>query len=93
VSIVNARDDLTLQPFLDMGSDDTQAWDTIDDVNCQIEAVNLIENRKFERSIDATLFFVPPHMNVLMIRAPVSKFVNERSIGMEVEDNWLVGGK
>jgi hypothetical protein len=34
VSVVNARDDLTLQQFLDVGSDGTQTWDTIDDVNC-----------------------------------------------------------
>ena len=35
VCIVNARDDLTLQPFLDVGAHGTQTWDTIDDVDCQ----------------------------------------------------------
>ena len=93
VCIVNARDDLTLQPFLDVGTDGTQTWDKIDDVNCQIETVDLIENRKFERSVDAALFLIPAYMYVVVILAPVTKFVNERSIGMEVEDDWLVGGE
>jgi hypothetical protein len=93
VCIVNARDDLTLQPFLDVSTDGTQTWDKIDDVNCQIETVDLIENRKFERSVDAALFLVPVYMYVVVILAPVTKFVNERSIGMEVEDDRLVGGE
>ena len=93
VSVVDARDDLILQPFLDVGSDGMQTRDTIDDVNCQIEAVDLIENRKFERSVDAALFLVPAYMYVVVIPAPVTKFVNERSVGMEVEDHRLVGGK
>jgi NADPH:quinone reductase-like Zn-dependent oxidoreductase len=59
VSVANARDDLTLQPFLDVGADKTQTWDAIDDVNCQIEAVDLIENREFERRVDAAFFLVP----------------------------------
>ena len=67
VSVVNARDDLTLQPFLDVGADGTQTRDTIDDVDCQIEAVDLIENREFERSVDAALFLVPAHMYVVVI--------------------------
>jgi hypothetical protein len=62
VSVVNARVDLAPQQFLDVGSDGTQTWDTIDEVNCQIETVNLVENRKFERRVDAALFLVPAYM-------------------------------
>src|SRR5579862_9725728 len=93
MSVVDVRDDLTLQPFLDVGADGAQTWDTIDDVNCQIETVDLIENRKFERRVDAALFLVPAHMYVVVILAPVTKFVNERSVGVEVEDDRLVGGE
>src|SRR5580698_5532585 len=93
VSVGNARDDLTLQPFLDVGSDGTQTWDTIDHVNCQIEAVDLIENRRFERSVDAALLLVPAYVYVVVILAPVTKFMYERSVGMEVEDHRFVGGK
>ena len=59
VSEVNVRDDLSLQPFLDVGPDGTQTRDTIDDVDCKIESVDLIQNRKFERSVDAALFLYP----------------------------------
>src|SRR5579863_3194487 len=93
MSVVDVRDDLTLQPFLDVGSDGTQTWDTIDDINCQIETVDLIENRKLERSVDAALLLVPAYMNVVVILAPVTKLMNERSVGVEVEDHGFVSGK
>jgi hypothetical protein len=32
-------------------------------------------------------------MNVVMILAPIAEFVDERRIGMEVEDDRLVGGE
>ena len=85
--------DLPLQPFLDVGADGAQARNTVDDVDCQIEAIDLIENREFERSVDVALLLIPAHMNVFMIRAAISKLVDERSIGVEVEDHRLVGGE
>ena len=39
------------------------------------------------------LFLVPAHMYVVVILAPVTQFVNERSIGVEVEDHRLVDCK
>src|SRR5580692_6836939 len=93
VSVVNARDDLTLQPFLDVGADRTQTRDTIDDINCQIEAIDLIENRKLERGVDAALLLIPAYMYVVVILAPIAELVNERSITMEVEDHRLVDGE
>jgi hypothetical protein len=45
------------------------------------------------RTSDAALFLVPAHTYVVVISAPVTQFVNERSIGMEVEDDRLVCGE
>ncbi len=93
VSVVDALDDLVLQPFLDVRADGAQARNAIDDVDRQIEAIDLIEDREFERSVDVALFLVSAHMDVVMIRAPVGELVNQRGIGMEVEDDRLVGGE
>src|SRR5580698_6756936 len=59
VRVGDALNDLTLQPLLHMGADGAQARDAIDDVNCQIETVDLVENRELQRRVDASLLFVP----------------------------------
>ena len=58
VSVADARDDLILQPFLGVRCDGSQAWNTIDYVDCQTEAVDLIKNCELERSVDASLLFI-----------------------------------
>ena len=87
----NALDDLSLQPFLDVSANGAHTRDAIDDIHRQMEAVDLVENRKFERSVDAALLFLTVHVNVVVVRAPVREFVNKRRIGMEVENDRLVG--
>src|SRR4029077_15991112 len=93
VSVVEALDDLPLQPFFDVSANGAQTRNTVDDIDCQVEAIDLVDNREFKRSVDIPLFLVAAHMNVVMVRAPVTEFVNERGVGVEVEDHRLVGGE
>ena len=93
MGVVDALDDLALQPFLDMSPGWLQTRNAIDDVNRQIEAVHLIEDRKLERSIDVALFLVSADVKVVMIFSAVTKLVDERSIRVEVEDNRFVCGE
>jgi hypothetical protein len=45
VCVVEAVTDLVLEPILGMGAGRAEARDAVDDINSQIEAVGLIENR------------------------------------------------
>src|SRR5450755_1979271 len=93
MSIVDALDDLVLQPFFDVSANGAQARDAVDDVDGKIEAVDLVQDGKFQRSVDVALFLVSADMDVVMILAPVAEFVDQRSVGVEVENDRLVGGK
>src|ERR1017187_8333640 len=90
MSIIDALDDLVLQPFLDVSANGVQAWNPVDDIDGQIEAVDLVKNGKFQRSVYVSLFLVSAHMDVVVILAPVAEFVNQRSVGVEVENDGLV---
>src|ERR1700731_1541864 len=84
---------LFLVNALRVRADRTQPRHTVDNIDGQIEAVNLVDNGQLERSIDVPLFLVPAHVNVVMIPAPVTQLMNQRSVRMEIEDDRLVGGK
>ena len=77
VSVVDAVDDLAFEPFLDVGADGREAWDAIDDVDGDIEAIDLIEDGEFEGRVDVALFFVAADVDVVVISAAVGEFVNE----------------
>ena len=77
MSVVDAVDDLAFEPFLDVGADGREAWDAIDDVDGDIEAIDLIEDGEFEGRVDVALFFVAADVNVVVISAAVGEFVNE----------------
>lgn len=64
---MNAFDDLSLKPFLEMRSGSLQPGNAIDDVDRQIEPVNLIADCKLQRRIDVALFFVASHVDLSVI--------------------------
>ena len=55
VSVVDALDDLALQPFFDVSADGAQTRNAVDDINGQVEAVDLVDDRKLQRGIDIAL--------------------------------------
>ncbi len=93
VGVVDAVDDLVFEPFLHVGADGREARDTVDDVDGDVEAIDLIEDGEFERRVDVALFFVAANVNIVVIFAAVAELVDERSVGMEIEDDRLVDGE
>src|SRR3984885_3177899 len=91
--VVDALDDLALQPFFYVCALRMQVRNTVDDVNREIEAIHLIENGQLQRRVDVAFFLISTHVNVLVVRAPIAKLVDQRRVRVEVEDDRLVGGE
>ncbi len=91
--VIDAVDDLILQPFFNMCASRMQARNAVDDIDRKIEAIHLVENGEFERRVDVAFFLVSAYVNVVMIRAAVAQLVDQRGVGMEVEDDRLVDGE
>src|SRR5208282_2972546 len=93
VGVVNAFDDLSLEPFFKVGAGTLQPGNAIDDVDGKVEAIDLIYDREFQRRIDVALLFVPAHVNVVVIRPPIGELVDEPRVSVEIENDGLVFGK
>src|SRR5271166_4847269 len=76
-----------------VGADGTEAGNAVDDVDCQVEAIDLIDDGELKRRVDVAFFLVPAHVDVLVIPAAVGKFVDERGVRMKIEDDGLVDGE
>src|SRR5690606_16482839 len=63
------------------------------DVNCQIEAVDLVLNGQLERRVDVAFLFVSAYVNIGVIRPAIGELVNKPRIPMEIEDHGLITGK
>src|SRR5579872_4527064 len=93
MGIVDALDDLSLEAFLEVGAGFLQTWNAVNDVDCQVETIDLILDREFERSIDIALLLVPTHVNIDVVRPAIRELVNQPRIAVEVEDHRLVFGE
>jgi hypothetical protein len=62
---------------------------TIDELDRQVEPVNLVVDRKFQRSVDVALFLVAAHMDVGVVHSAIRELVDQPRISMEVEDHGL----
>jgi len=90
VGIADAVDNLALQPLFHMRADGAQTRNTVDDVDRKIKTINLVQDRQLKRCVDVASFLVSTHMNVFMVPATVAELVDQRGVGMEVENNRLV---
>src|SRR5476649_1209212 len=90
VGVGNARVDLVLEPVLRVSAGIAKPRHTIDHINTQRKAVDLVDDRQLERGIDVAAFPIAMHVHVLVIRAVIRELVNERRIRVEVEDDRLL---
>ena len=93
MGVVDAVDDLVLEPLLDVGGGGLEAGDAVDDVDGEVEAVYLVEDGELQRGVDVALFLVAANVDVVVVVALVGELVDQRGIGVEVEDDGLVGGE
>src|SRR5713101_1670206 len=72
VSEIDALDNLVFQPFLHVRADRPQVRHAVDNVDRQVEAIDLVENREFQRSINVAFLLISTYVNVLMVLAAIS---------------------
>ncbi len=90
VSVGDGVDDLVLEPLLGVCGGRLQRRHTIDDVDGEVEAVDLIQDGEFERGVDVALFLVSTHVDVVVIFSAIGELVDQCSVGVEVEDYGFV---
>ncbi len=77
MSVIDALDDLILQPFFDVRPAGLQARNAVDYIDSQVKTIDLIVDGTLERSVDVAFLFIPTHMNVLVIGAAITELVDE----------------
>src|SRR5246127_3850214 len=76
-----------------MGPNSLQVRNTINGVDRQTEAINLVVNGQFHRRVDIAFLFVTAHVNVGWILPSISQSMDQRGIAMKIKDDRLVDGK
>ena len=86
--------DLVIVKFRQSGAANSlQSWDVLDRIHGQSEAIDLILDRQFQRSIDVAMFQVTMDVEVGMIRATVSQAMDEPRVSVEIENDWFIRGE
>ena len=67
-----------------------QAGHAVEHVDHEIEAIDLIENREFERRVDVAFFLIAAHVQILVIVEAIRELVNQPRITVKVEDHGFV---
>ena len=73
-----------------MPADFLQSGHAIHDIHCQAVTIDIVVDGEFERGIDVALLFVSTHMDVVMVRPPISQAVDELRITVKVEHDRFV---
>jgi hypothetical protein len=81
------------ESLLGVSANALQFWRAVDGVHGQAEAIDLIFDGQFHRRVDIALLFVPAHLKIVVICAPIRQFVNEPGITVEIEDYRAIHGK
>src|SRR5271166_3645943 len=63
---------------------------TINSIDRNTEAVNLVANSQLKRCIDASLLFVTAHVHIGVVMATVSQTMDHPWISMEIKDNRFI---
>ena len=82
-----------LEFLLGMRTGCTQLGYSVYHIYGQSEAVCLVVNGQFHRSIDVAPFLVAPDMQMLVVRPVVGEPVDQPGIAMEVENDRFVDSK
>src|SRR5712691_3638194 len=85
VRIVDALDDLVLEPIFGMRATGCEARHAVNNINGQTEPVDLIPNCQFQWRIDVALLPVSMNVKVLVVGSAIGELVNQRRIAMKVK--------
>src|SRR5215471_3010087 len=70
-----------------------QSWDVLNRIHSQREAIDLILDRQFQRSIDVAMFLITVDVEIGMVRATVGQAVDEPRVSVEIENDWFIRGE
>lgn len=93
MSVIAARDLLVQESLLGVTTYFLQLGDAIHDIHRQAKAVDIVVDREFQRRVDAALFLIASHVDVVVVGAAVGKTMNQLRVAVEVEHHWLVRGE
>ena len=93
VDVLLVLDEFILQLLLQKSSCVTGLWQAVDGVHDQVEAIQIVEYRHVEGGSDGAFLLVATDVDVVVVGAPVDQAVDQPRIGMESEDDRLVGGE
>jgi len=93
VGVVACLDLHVAQLLFGMRTRYPQGGHSVDDIDRQAEAIDLVADGELQRRVDAPHLFVTAHVQILVIRAPVGEAMNEPRIAVKVEDDGLVHGE
>ena len=90
VGVCHVLPNLVVQPVLDMSCGDSEAGNTIDDVDRQTKPVYLVLNGQSQGRVDTAFLSITVHVHVVVVGTAVGQFVDQGGVTMEVEDNRLI---
>src|SRR5216683_8298080 len=70
-------DELVAQELFEMRADALQARNAIDHIACEMEAVQIVQDRHVERSCRGSFFLVSAEVEIVVIGAAIRAAVNE----------------
>ena len=91
--VLRVLDQLVADELFEMGGGITELGHAVDDVGNQVKAIQVVAHRHIERCGGSALFFVSPHMQVVMVGAAVGQAVNQPGVAVISEYDGLVCGE
>ena len=83
-------DELVAQKLLEVGAPALQPGHAVDHVAGQMEAVEIVQHRHVERRGRGAFLFISPHVQIVVIGAPISEAMDQPGIAVEREDDGLI---
>src|SRR5437660_11097375 len=93
VGVIAAGDLFVSEIILGMGAGHLKARHPISRFDCDAKAVDSVTNRQLESRVDAALFLITAHVQIVVIMAAISEAMNHPRIGVEIKDDWLIEGE
>ena len=63
---------------------------TVDYIDRQVKPIDLIADRKLQRSVDVAFLLVSADVDIGVVVSAIGEFVNEPGIAVEIEDHRLI---
>ena len=83
-------DEFVMDRLFGVSGPRAQLRHAIDDIVHQVETIQIVQYAHVKRRRRCAFFLVATHVNIVVVRPPVSQTVNEPGIAMKREDDRFV---